>query len=62
MLRSMGLGAKGDSEFTYNLGVGLRADYEQFVGKVMYRATWTDIDGFDKLKQDGVSVALGIKF
>ena len=61
-------GASGFSEFnetdfSYNLGVGIRDATDHFLFKVLYKATWTKLEDSDSsIKFDGLNLAIGYIF
>lgn len=59
-----GVGQVNESNFSYNLGAGLRWDVDDnFLLKLIYRTTWTELNhADDDLKYDGVSLSAAYAF
>ncbi len=60
--RATGVGEVNESNFSYNLGAGVRWDVmDNLLLKVIYRSTWTEFDDNDQ-RYDGVSVSVAYMF
>lgn len=56
-------GFQSETEFSYNLGAGLRWDAtDHLLVKVLYKPTWTDLEHTSTFQFDGVSVSIGFIF
>ena len=57
-----GVGEVNESNFSYNLGAGVRWDVmDNLLLKVIYRSTWTEFDDNDQ-RYDGVSLSFAYMF
>lgn len=60
--RATGVGEVNESNFSYNLGAGVRWDVmDNLLLKVIYRSTWTEFDDNDQ-RLDGVSLSVAYMF
>ena len=60
--RATGIGEVNESNFSYNLGAGVRWDVmDNLLLKVIYRSTWTEFDDNDQ-RLEGVSLSVAYMF